>query len=178
MVAFSSAEIRSKSIENTWNINDSKSAAPSGSTKSHSNQWKINIFESKSGTACEPWFRMATVLAHVCKISTAGRRFDLRFETDGTANATHTMVCAPLLGLGWTSCLIYSSSSHTRRTVADRQTLCVCAAKSIRALLIMFRTRPADSPNATCVRPTRFLPWRQVAAICSGPINGRETLRT
>ena len=54
----------------------------------------------------------------------------------------------------------------------------VCAAKSIRALLIMFRTRPADSPNATCVRPTRFLPWRQVATLFSGPINGRETLRT
>ena len=70
---------------------------------------------------------MATVLAHVCKISTAARRFDLRFEADGTANATHTMVCAPLLGLGWTSCSIYSSSSHTRRTVADRQTLCVCS---------------------------------------------------
>ena len=70
---------------------------------------------------------MATVLAHICKISTAARRFDLRFEADGTANATHTMVCAPLLGLGWTSCSMYSSSSHTRRTVADRQTLCVCS---------------------------------------------------
>ena len=108
---------------------------------------------------------MATVLAHVCKISPAARRFDLRFEADGTANATHTQWFARH-SWDWDGPHARFIQAHPIRgapwRIAKRY---VCAAKSIRALLIMFRTRPADSPNATCVRPTRFLPWRQVATL-------------
>jgi hypothetical protein len=54
----------------------------------------------------------------------------------------------------------------------------VCAVKSFRALMIVLLTRHPESPNATCVRPTRFLPSCLGAARRSVPVTSRQTLRT
>ena len=74
----------------------------------------------------------------------------------------------------WHRCsLPYDSRRLTR--IAKRY---VCAAKSFGALLIMLLTRPADSPKATCVRPARFWTPGPAATRRSGPVSGRQTLRT
>ena len=54
----------------------------------------------------------------------------------------------------------------------------VCATKSFGTPLGILAARPADLRNATCVRPARFRPSRQVATRRSGPAEGRETLCT
>ena len=54
----------------------------------------------------------------------------------------------------------------------------VCAAKSFDARLSIVVAQPADSPNVTCVHPARFWLSRQAATRRSGPIEGRQKLRT
>ena len=67
-------------------------------------------------------------------------------------NVTHAPIsrvfCLPTPGL---AAPMFASMRFVP-PVPDRQTLRVCAAESFGALLIMLLTRPADSPDATCVR--------------------------
>ena len=54
----------------------------------------------------------------------------------------------------------------------------VCAAKSFGAIFCIDIASPADSPNATCVQPARFLLSLLRPCRRSGPFAGHQTLRT
>ena len=54
----------------------------------------------------------------------------------------------------------------------------VCAAKSFGAIFCIDIASPADSPNATCVQPARFLLSLLRPCRRSGPLAGHQTLRT
>lgn len=52
----------------------------------------MTIFEADA--VDEPWFEIATVLAHVCKILLISSCGNIFFEALGAPNATHAMVSA------------------------------------------------------------------------------------
>lgn len=85
----------------------------------------MTIFEADA--VDEPWFEIATVLAHVCKILLISSCGNIFFEALGAPNATHAMVSAFFFQWGCGPCSLWCASGRPWRTILDRQTLRVCS---------------------------------------------------
>ena len=57
----------------------------------------------------KPWFEIATVLVHVCKILAPACRGAFFFEAHGAPDVTHTMISTPLLCRRFDLCSIGSA---------------------------------------------------------------------
>ena len=101
---------------------------------------KYRHIHIESEAICEPRFQRATVLAHVYKISTFARHATLFFEAPEPPNA------APVRSERFPSrpCLLRAPQDPLPKTIAARQTLCVCG-EMLRASVLTSSLKPSRS---------------------------------